>query len=272
MMGGGTRQAMFAGTEPAPIHLALDTERVSSFLSARVEGFRGLKQVLKFKDRSSGASRSLLLRRRERSRVRVLSDGFVDGRVFWDAELPGETPQLRTVLYEEMNRLFARLHRFDHMAAGLADFGKTGSYAARNLARWSKVYQQSKLVDIPNMEWLIDALHARLPGNEQTPLLHGDYGLYNIIVHPAKPEILAVLDSEMSTLGDPFIDLAHHLRPWWESPDSRQARRASSAAILPASEFPAWMNTSRDIVNEWDWRRSRIGLSTWRSPSFVMQR
>jgi aminoglycoside phosphotransferase (APT) family kinase protein len=146
---------------------------------------------------------------------------FVDGRVFWDAELPGEAPQVRMLLYEEMNRLLARLHRIDYAALGLADFGKIGSYAARNLARWSKVYQQSKLIDIPTMDWLIDALNARLPTSERTSLVHGDYGLYNIIVHPAKAEILALLDWEMSTLGDPFVDLAHHLRPWWEFADSR---------------------------------------------------
>ncbi len=269
MRGSGTRQAMFAGTEPAPIHLALDVERVSRYLSARVERFQGLKSVLKFKGgqsnptyKLSDGTRAFVLRRRppgvllgsahaidreyrvivslEKAGLPVphahfycddesvigsafyLTD-FVDGRVFWDAELPGETPQVRAALYEEMNRLLARLHRFDYVAAGLADFGRVGSYAARNLARWSKVYQQSKLIDIPNMDWLIDALHARLPRSEQTSLLHGDYGLYNLIVHATKPEILAVLDWEMSTLGDPFIDLAHHLRPWWESPDSRQS-------------------------------------------------
>jgi aminoglycoside phosphotransferase (APT) family kinase protein len=146
---------------------------------------------------------------------------FVDGRVFWDAEVPDVEPQFRTMLYDEMNRLLARLHRFDYVAADLGDFGKIGSYAARNLARWSKVYQHSRLIDIPNMDWLMDALHTRLPSAEKTALLHGDYGLSNIIVHRDKPEILAVLDWEMSTLGDPFIDLAHHLRPWWEIPDSR---------------------------------------------------
>jgi aminoglycoside phosphotransferase (APT) family kinase protein len=269
MTGAGTRQALFAGAEAPPSHLALDQESLGAFLSARIEGFGRLEEVLKFKGgqsnptyRLSDGARAFVLRRRppgvllgsahaiDREYRAILALGkagfpvpcahfycedesvigsafyvtdFVDGRIFWDADLPGETPQFRTALYEELNRVLVRLHSLDYAALGLADFGKVGSYAARNLARWSKVYQQSKLIDIPTMDWLIDALHERLPDAERTALLHGDFGLYNLIVHPERPEILGVLDWEMSTLGDPFIDLTHHLRPWWETPDSRHS-------------------------------------------------
>jgi aminoglycoside phosphotransferase (APT) family kinase protein len=271
MTEGGPRQAMFGGTEAPPEHLALDVERLVPYLRERLEGFRGISEVRKFKGGQSNPTYLLLrsdgvggyvLRRRppgvllgsahaidREYRVIVCLEkagfpvphakvycsdenvigsafyvtDFVQGRVFWDADLPGESPQVRAALYDEMNRLLARLHRFDYAAAGLADFGKIGSYAARNLARWSKVYEQSKLIEIPDMDWLIHALHESLPSGESTALLHGDFGLYNLIVHPTEPRILAVLDWEMSTLGDPFIDLAHHLRPWWEPPDSRQS-------------------------------------------------
>ncbi len=309
MTGSGTRQAMFAGTEAAPPHLVLDAERVSRYLSERLEGFRGLVQVLKFKGGQSNptyllsdGAKAYVLRRRppgvllgsahaidREYRVIVslekagfpvprshfycddesvigsafyLAD-FVDGRVFWDAELPDESPQTRTTLYDEMNRLFARLHRFDYVAAGLADFGKIGGFAARNLARWSKVYQQSKLIDIPDMNWLIDALHARLPRNEQTSLLHGDFGLYNIIVHPTKPEILAVLDWEMSTLGDPFIDLAHHLRPWWEVPDSGQSATSLLGHDLASLGIP---NMDAYISRYCD----RMGLAVFPDRTFYL--
>jgi aminoglycoside phosphotransferase (APT) family kinase protein len=144
---------------------------------------------------------------------------FHDGRVFWNAEIPGAEPAFRAAVYDEMNALLARLHDIDFRALGLGDFGKTGNYAARNLARWSKQYIQSKLIDIPDMDWLMDALQRRLPLREDTSLLHGDFGLYNIIVHPTEPKILAVLDWEMATLGDPLIDLAHHVRAWWDPPD-----------------------------------------------------
>jgi aminoglycoside phosphotransferase (APT) family kinase protein len=164
---------------------------------------------------------------------------FVDGRVFWDADLPGETPQFRTALYEEMNRLLAQLHRLDYASLGLADYGKVGSYAARNLDRWWRVYEQSKLIDIPAMDWLSVALKERLPDAERTALVHGDFGLYNLIVHRERPEILAVLDWEMSTLGDPFIDLTHHLRPWWESPDPGQSSTSLVGHDLAGIGIPA---------------------------------
>jgi aminoglycoside phosphotransferase (APT) family kinase protein len=142
-----------------------------------------------------------------------------EGRVFWNAELPGLTATERGAIYDQMNALLARLHDLDYAALGLGGFGKAGGYIARNLARWSKQYQQSKLVDIPDMDWLMRALAERLPAAEKMALLHGDFGLYNLIVHPTRPEIVAVLDWEMATLGDPLVDLAHHVRAWWDPPD-----------------------------------------------------
>jgi aminoglycoside phosphotransferase (APT) family kinase protein len=144
---------------------------------------------------------------------------FYEGRVFWDAEMPGVDARTRTALYDRMNALLVELHELDFASLGLGDFGKTGGYAARNLARWSKQFVESKLIDVPDMDWLMATLRERLPAAERTSLLHGDFGLYNIIVHPSRPEILAVLDWEMATLGDPLIDLAHHVRAWWDPPD-----------------------------------------------------
>jgi aminoglycoside phosphotransferase (APT) family kinase protein len=144
---------------------------------------------------------------------------YCEGRVFWNADMPGADRRTRETVYDEMSRLLARLHSLDVAALGLADFGKRGGYAARNLARWSKQYIESKLIDIPDMDWLMAALRERLPPEQRSVLLHGDFGLYNIIVHPEEPRILAVLDWEMATLGDPLIDLAHHIRAWWDPPD-----------------------------------------------------
>jgi aminoglycoside phosphotransferase (APT) family kinase protein len=144
---------------------------------------------------------------------------YCEGRVFWNADMPGVDRKTRELVYDEMNGLLARLHGLDVAALGLADFGKRGGYAARNLARWSKQYVESKLIDIPDMDWLMAALPERLPPERRTVLLHGDFGLYNIIVHPTEPRIMAVLDWEMATLGDPLIDLAHHVRAWWDPPD-----------------------------------------------------
>ena len=165
---------------------------------------------------------------------------FHDGRVFWNAEMPDVAPAFRAAVYDEMSSLLARLHDLDYPALGLGDFGKTGNYAARNLARWSKQYIQSRLVDIPDMDWLMESLQRRLPPLEDTTLLHGDFGLYNMIVHPTVPKILAVLDWEMATLGDPLIDLAHHVRPWWDPPDPVGGSATSLQGLnLPALGIPS---------------------------------
>jgi aminoglycoside phosphotransferase (APT) family kinase protein len=156
---------------------------------------------------------------------------YLEGRVFWNAELPGVAPEERGLIYDAMNEALAKLHALDYGALGLADFGPTGNYAARNLARWTKIYRASELVHIPDMDWLIEVLPARLPSAQRTTLLHGDYGLYNIIVHPTEPRLLAVLDWEMSTLGDPLIDLAHHLRAWWDVPDLERGSATSLVGL-----------------------------------------
>ena len=165
---------------------------------------------------------------------------YVAGRVLWDAELPGLAPSERAAIYGEMNTALAHLHELNPGEVGLGDLGRREGYAARNLERWSAIYRQSQLVDIPDMEWLIEALPKHLPAQGEARLIHGDYGLYNIIVHPREPRLLAILDWEMATLGDPLIDLAHHLRPWWEVPDPQYGAATSlSGRDLDALGIPS---------------------------------
>ena len=143
----------------------------------------------------------------------------IAGRVFWDAELPGLSPPGRRAIYDDMNGVLARLHDLDVDAVGLGDLAPRKGYAQRNLARWSEIYARSAMIEIRDMEWLIETLPGLLPDGASARLIHGDYGLYNIIVDPDAPRVAAVLDWEMATLGDPLIDLAHHLRAWWDMPD-----------------------------------------------------
>lgn len=141
------------------------------------------------------------------------------GTVYWNNELPGVAPEHRGAIYQDMVARLAELHGLDYKGVGLGDLGKAGDYVARNFARWSKVYQHSRLVDIPDMDWLMKKLPELMPQDEQVRLLHGDFGLYNIIVDDAAMKVKVVLDWEMSTLGDPLVDLAHHCRAWWEPVD-----------------------------------------------------
>ena len=144
---------------------------------------------------------------------------YVPGRVFWEADLPGLAPADRAQVYDAMNAQLAALHQLDVVEAGLQDMGKASGYLARNFRRWADIYKQSELVPIAEMDRLIELLPSQLPSTEKPCLLHGDYGLYNVIFGEEDPSIRAILDWEMTTIGDPLVDLAHHLRAWWDEPD-----------------------------------------------------
>lgn len=163
---------------------------------------------------------------------------YVGGHVFWEADIAGVESPDRSAIYDDMNRVLAELHGLDADALGLGDMARKGGYAARNLARWSGIYAQAKLTEIPDMDWLTDALGRNLPKDEAISFIHGDYGLYNLIVHPEQPRVAAVLDWEMATLGDPLIDLAHHLRPWWEPADAGLAATSLAGLDLTALGIP----------------------------------
>jgi aminoglycoside phosphotransferase (APT) family kinase protein len=138
----------------------------------------------------------------------------VEGRVIWEPHMPGAAPSERAAVYDAMNATLARLHSFDPRALGLADFGRGDNYVARQVERWSKQYRASETENIAEMEQLIAWLPAHLPPPAPVRLVHGDYRLDNIILSASEPKILAVLDWELSTLGDPLADLAYHLMQW----------------------------------------------------------
>jgi len=145
---------------------------------------------------------------------------FVEGRVLWDPSLPGMTPAERSAIYDEMNRVIAALHSVDVVAAGLADYGKPGNYFARQIGRWSKQYLASETEHIEAMQRLIEWLPQHMPdeAGERVSIVHGDYRLDNLIFAPHEPRVLAVLDWELSTLGDPLADFAYHCMAWHVDP------------------------------------------------------
>lgn len=139
---------------------------------------------------------------------------FVDGRVLWDQSLPGMTKAERAAIWDELNRVIAQLHSIDYRAVGLEDFGKPGSYIERQISRWTKQYQASETERVEAMDNLIAWLPKNIPPSASTTVVHGDYRLDNAIFHPNEPRILAVLDWELSTLGDPLADFAYHCMSW----------------------------------------------------------
>ncbi|MDE2500018.1 MAG: phosphotransferase family protein [Alphaproteobacteria bacterium] len=138
----------------------------------------------------------------------------VEGRIFWDGTLPGLDPAERRAIYDAMNQTLAQLHGIDYQNAGLGDYGKPGNYIARQIARWSKQYQASETETITEMDKLIAWLPAHLPQDERASIVHGDFRIDNMVMHPSEPRVLAVLDWELSTIGDPLADFTYHLMQW----------------------------------------------------------
>jgi aminoglycoside phosphotransferase (APT) family kinase protein len=139
---------------------------------------------------------------------------FVEGRVFWDPFLREQTNEERTAMYDSMNATLAKLHTIDYDAVGLGDFGKPGNYFARQIGRWSKQYRLSESDKIPEMEKLIEWLPESIPAAETTTIVHGDFHIANIMFHPTEPRVIAALDWELCTLGDPLGDLTYHMMMW----------------------------------------------------------
>lgn len=139
---------------------------------------------------------------------------FVEGRIFWDLDLPGLQPAERAAIYDNVNETIARLHTIDYAAIGLADYGKPGNYFARQISRWSGQYRASETSTVDAMDALIDWLPENIPEDDSASIVHGDYRLDNMIVHPTEPRVIAVLDWELSTIGHPLADFTYHLMIW----------------------------------------------------------
>lgn len=182
---------------------------------------------------------------------------FLRGRSFMDQGLPGMTPEERSAIYREMNRVIAALHAVDFAAVGLADYGKTGDYVGRQIARWSRQCEASSLPLAPAMRQLMDWLPQNLPSGDETTLVHGDYRLDNLIFHPSEPRVIGVLDWELSTLGHPLADLAYQCMGWriphdlWRGIGGLDLQRLG----IPGEQaYVAWYSqaTGREAAEHWD--------------------
>jgi aminoglycoside phosphotransferase (APT) family kinase protein len=154
---------------------------------------------------------------------------FVDGRVFWEPQMPSSHPAERARVYDAMNATITRLHSFNPAQIGLADFGKGENYVARQVDRWSKQYRASETERIDEMERLIEWLPSHIPPAGPPRLVHGDYRLDNLIIARETADVAAVLDWELSTLGDPLADFTYHLMAW-HMPHSESA--AGTATLV----------------------------------------
>ena len=182
----------------------------------------------------------------------------VEGRILWDGTLPDCIVQQRGDIYKAKIRTLAALHNTDHVAIGLADFGKAGSYFSRQISRWTKQYQLSETDKIPEMDALIDWLPTSIPEGETTSIVHGDYRLDNMILHPTQPKVLAVLDWELSTLGDPLGDFTYHLMNWVMPAGQRSGLAGLDLAALGIPSQEEYIRlyceaTDRSGIENIDW-------------------
>jgi len=135
---------------------------------------------------------------------------FVPGRVFWDPALPElDAPQRGAHYFAAIDALIA-LAQLDVAATGLADYGKPGNYFARQVARWTEQYRAAETESLYAMEQLISWLPGKVPADDgRVALVHGDFRIDNLMWSLTKPELLAIVDWELSTLGHPYADLAY---------------------------------------------------------------
>lgn len=140
--------------------------------------------------------------------------GCVDGRTIWDGSMPGATPEARRATYFAMVDTLAALHQVDVEAAGLGDYGKPGNYFGRQVDRWTKQYRLAETETMAEMERLIEWLPATLPEQTRTSVVHGDYRIDNMIFASDEARVVAVLDWELSTLGDPLADFTYLCMAW----------------------------------------------------------
>ena len=137
----------------------------------------------------------------------------VEGRIYWDPSFPDVPIAERRAHSFALCDALARLHRVDPEAAGLADYGKSTGYLSRQIARFSKQYSEDSAGGrVESMERVIEWLPKNMPQQEPpAAVVHGDYRADNAIFHPTEPRIVAILDWELSSLGDPLADFAYHL-------------------------------------------------------------
>uniref|UniRef100_A0A8D3BWG1 Acyl-CoA dehydrogenase family member 11 n=1 Tax=Scophthalmus maximus TaxID=52904 RepID=A0A8D3BWG1_SCOMX len=141
----------------------------------------------------------------------------VKGRIFRDLRLPGMSPVERTAVYVAAVEVLAKLHSLDLALLNLEGYGRGPGYCKRQVSTWTKQYTSAAHRDIPAMNELSDWLMKNLPANDvEVTLVHGDFRLDNLIFHPREARVMAVLDWELSTTGQPLADMSYFLMPhYW---------------------------------------------------------
>ena len=297
-------ETAFVGTVAPEGADKLDEAKLTEWMEANVEGFRGPIELTKFKGGQSNPTYRIVspsgryvLRRKPfgpllpsahavdreyKVQAGLYKTGFpvarqyglctddrvvgawfyimamVDGRTIWNGAMPDATPEQRRATYLAMIDTLARLHNTPVAEAGLEDFGKPGNYFGRQVERWTRQYKLAETETMPEMERLIAWLPATLPEQTRTSVVHGDYRIDNMIYAQDRPEVLAVLDWELSTLGDPLADFTYLALAWVTDNGGRSGvqdldRKALGIPELDEAVERYCRATNRDGVPDMNW-------------------
>ncbi|HEY7747676.1 MAG TPA: phosphotransferase family protein [Aestuariivirgaceae bacterium] len=182
----------------------------------------------------------------------------VEGRIYWEPHAPGLSAHDRKELFSSLNETIALLHMVDYKAIGLGGFGKAEGYVGRQVKRWTEQYRLSQTETIEEMERLIEWLPQVLPEQSQTALIHGDFRLDNCIIEARTPRVVAVLDWELSTIGDPIADFTYQLMQWHMPADTL----GGGVGSLVGHEMDApGLPTMDDYVAQYCERRGIDGIA-----------
>lgn len=181
----------------------------------------------------------------------------VAGRVLWEPWAPGLGQSERARLFASLNETIARLHMIDPAAAGLADFGKPEGYVARQIKRWSEQYQASATESIAEMDRLIAWLPQACPAQAGSAIVHGDFRLDNCIIDAEAPRVVAVLDWELATLGDPLADFTYHLMMWFMP----KSERGGGVGSLIGHEHDPGIPTIEAYIEDYCHRTGRTTIA-----------
>ena len=183
---------------------------------------------------------------------------MVEGRTIWDGAMPGATREERRDTYFAMIDTLASLHAVNVEAAGLSDYGKPGNYFERQVSRWTKQYRAAETEVMPEMERLIEWLPKTLPLQDRVSIVHGDYRIDNMIFDASTPKVVAVLDWELGTLGDPLADFTYVAMAWVTENGGRSGVMDLDRAALGIPELDEIVSrycaaTGRDAIPDLNW-------------------
>ena len=200
---------------------------------------------------------------------------FVKGRIITDPDLSSLPPTQRRSAWFSLISTLAWLHSIDPDFIGLSDFGKKTDFYTRHCNTFSRIEaQQAKVKDIntskelgrahSNFDEIVDYIRKNVP-SDRTSIVHGDYKFDNVILHPTEPRVIAILDWELSTLGNPMMDICYACGPYWNRGQKGSAVRDDQGGevYLPENQRSNGMPSMDELVDEyakttgWDPRKDQ---------------